>query len=381
MQLRGKRLRCRCLCNARSEPRAYPTAIRERRTTKQLLKQIKQARLIQLHRSGWWSSPIGGNSNSGRCSVNAVEVEVSVPCPPPVQRSTATPANVLLRCTRRAPAPQRFGVRRQSDSESADGALELPFSIWNSPTDSSTFPCRFTPHSPLITHHSSLPTAPQRRRRDISVEPTIKILSAPEGRHIRVPPRGRGRTEEDRRRGLLSFGCGRSQASKGVGSVSDPKGVADISPGQSESESGALGRRPTIISPPPSETGQSSPLTQTPFGTEGRTLICAQPSGGCKGKGMLRMERAAMEKPNEVDAESKHSPGFWGYIIWPTVVLMLYVLSFGPLYGSHSRSVIAFRETTTLSYIYLPVAWGYDNVPPFQKAMYVYMRWWDPTWN
>jgi len=52
MQLRGMRLRSRLLRKARSEPRAYPKAIRERRMTKPLRKKIKQAQPIQLHGYG-----------------------------------------------------------------------------------------------------------------------------------------------------------------------------------------------------------------------------------------------------------------------------------------------------------------------------------------
>ena len=52
MRLKGKRLRSRFLRNARSEPRAYPKAICERRATKRLRKKIQQARPIQLHGHG-----------------------------------------------------------------------------------------------------------------------------------------------------------------------------------------------------------------------------------------------------------------------------------------------------------------------------------------
>jgi hypothetical protein len=41
-----------------------------------------------------------------------------------------------------------------------------------------------------------------------------------------------------------------------------------------------------------------------------------------------------MEKPIEVDAEPKLSPSFWGFILWPTVVLLLYVPTAGPVAGS-----------------------------------------------
>jgi len=52
IQLGGKGLRSRCLCKPRSERGAGQFEARNERTTKELRKQIEQARPIQLNRSG-----------------------------------------------------------------------------------------------------------------------------------------------------------------------------------------------------------------------------------------------------------------------------------------------------------------------------------------
>jgi hypothetical protein len=82
-----------------------------------------------------------------------------------------------------------------------------------------------------------------------------------------------------------------------------------------------------------------------------------------------------MEKPNEVDAEPKHSPSFWGFIIWPAVVLMVYVLSIGPV--SRFMNI----DSGAPGLFYTPLFFAYWTVPPFAEAFDVYMRWWDPHWD
>jgi hypothetical protein len=85
-----------------------------------------------------------------------------------------------------------------------------------------------------------------------------------------------------------------------------------------------------------------------------------------------------MAEPNEVDSKSKHSPSFWDFILWPATVLMLYVLSIGPavwLAGSGSPST----TERLLEAFYTPLHWMCIEVPPFGKAIDVYMHWWRPA--
>jgi hypothetical protein len=88
-----------------------------------------------------------------------------------------------------------------------------------------------------------------------------------------------------------------------------------------------------------------------------------------------------MEKPNEVAAEPKHSPSFWGFILRPAVVVILYVLSFGPAERFRLKSASTFpRMGILIDVFYSPIMWAYFRVPPFQEAFDVYMRWWVWEW-
>lgn len=87
-----------------------------------------------------------------------------------------------------------------------------------------------------------------------------------------------------------------------------------------------------------------------------------------------------MEKPKEVDAERKHSPSFWGFFLWPAVVLMLYVLSVGPVRKVLDRPAATQLEWTLARAFYIPLVWVHDNVPPFGTAVEVYLGWWGLHW-
>jgi hypothetical protein len=99
-----------------------------------------------------------------------------------------------------------------------------------------------------------------------------------------------------------------------------------------------------------------------------------QPVGG----GKLQAESAPMEKPNEVDAEPKHTASFWRFILWPAAVLVLYVLSFGPF--DHFFGAASPKVELLLRLFYTPLSLAYHHVPPFQRAFDVYMSWWDKHW-
>jgi hypothetical protein len=83
-----------------------------------------------------------------------------------------------------------------------------------------------------------------------------------------------------------------------------------------------------------------------------------------------------MEKPTiEPDADRKHTPSFWGFTLWPAVVLMLYVLSYGPV------DLFLGTESTPLRQFYSPIGWACLNVPGFSIAFNLYMCCWEPGWG
>lgn len=91
-----------------------------------------------------------------------------------------------------------------------------------------------------------------------------------------------------------------------------------------------------------------------------------------------------MEEQAETREETKYSRGFGSYALWAGVVLVLYVLSFGPvamigrkleptgLFRSHPR----FFELIHRPY-YAPLGWAYYKTP-LHKPLGMYMHLWCP---
>jgi hypothetical protein len=73
----------------------------------------------------------------------------------------------------------------------------------------------------------------------------------------------------------------------------------------------------------------------------------------------------------------------WGWVFWPGVLLLLYVLSTGPVWVvydkwlfRHPGSPLVWRF---LGFVYLPVRWAYQ-VTPLHKPLGVYWHLWVPEW-
>jgi hypothetical protein len=94
---------------------------------------------------------------------------------------------------------------------------------------------------------------------------------------------------------------------------------------------------------------------------------------------MRRTERAHMEKPIVVDAEPKHSPSLWSFYLWPAVVLMVYVLSVGPVDRFIYRSPnMPQGGKALLVDFYLPLRWTCEHIPLLYNAFLAYDDWWNP---
>lgn len=57
------------------------------------------------------------------------------------------------------------------------------------------------------------------------------------------------------------------------------------------------------------------------------------------------------------------------YVSWVVVVLLVYVLSFGPVYR-------VFGAAPAVGVTYAPVLWAYEWVPPFRPVLDRYMALW-----
>ncbi len=84
-----------------------------------------------------------------------------------------------------------------------------------------------------------------------------------------------------------------------------------------------------------------------------------------------------MEKPAEpaTSIEGKHSIN-WGFILWPLVILILYVLSFGPIMLMMDKGRISSNSKLEQK-IYKPWFWAYHNTP-LHKPMGMYLHLWTP---
>jgi hypothetical protein len=74
--------------------------------------------------------------------------------------------------------------------------------------------------------------------------------------------------------------------------------------------------------------------------------------------------------------EEKKTINWWAFLFWPFVILLLYVLSEGPvLMMVHQRKV---PPTRFVVWFYDPIRWAYGE-PPFHKALGCYFHLWAPN--
>jgi len=83
-----------------------------------------------------------------------------------------------------------------------------------------------------------------------------------------------------------------------------------------------------------------------------------------------------MDEPNqpaEPAAEAKRSRGFASYCVWGFVVVMVYVLSWGPVVRLGNYSAIH----PSVLYVYRPLGWLHDNTP-LRQPLRMYLQLWCP---
>jgi hypothetical protein len=81
------------------------------------------------------------------------------------------------------------------------------------------------------------------------------------------------------------------------------------------------------------------------------------------------------------DAPAPTSKGFhWGWLVWPGLVLFLYVLSIGPIMMMVQRGRITTGSPTheVLRAIYEPLVWTVEKVPLLDKTLSIYLHLWIP---
>src|SRR5258706_12105220 len=86
-----------------------------------------------------------------------------------------------------------------------------------------------------------------------------------------------------------------------------------------------------------------------------------------------------MQDQGEATAERKPGRGFWGLALWTGVIVLLYILSWGPFVMMEQKGVL--RSTPALhrlgEILYSPLAWAYANTP-LRKPLRMYLHLWCP---
>jgi hypothetical protein len=83
-----------------------------------------------------------------------------------------------------------------------------------------------------------------------------------------------------------------------------------------------------------------------------------------------------VDPAEETKAEEKHSRGFMSYVGWAGVIVLLYFLSFGPVF------LIIFKTSFPSYYLdvlYQPWIWVYEETP-LHKPLGIYMHLWSPDY-
>ena len=87
-----------------------------------------------------------------------------------------------------------------------------------------------------------------------------------------------------------------------------------------------------------------------------------------------------MEKSAETDTpkEERRSINWGAVILWPFVILFLYVLSFGPFWMMWDKGFISTHQTFSDKF-YRPLEWAYEETP-LHKPLGMYLHLWVPKY-
>jgi hypothetical protein len=101
---------------------------------------------------------------------------------------------------------------------------------------------------------------------------------------------------------------------------------------------------------------------------------CGKPLAPDAPKGLC--QECLLQPENTTPSAKKHSFNWWGFFLWPFVILILYVLSGGPLAMMLERGHLSNNARFYEIYI-TPLAWAYETTP-LHKPLGMYFRLWAP---
>ena len=77
--------------------------------------------------------------------------------------------------------------------------------------------------------------------------------------------------------------------------------------------------------------------------------------------------------PDETTSEEKSSRSYWGFVLWPVAVIVLYVLSAGPVYFAYEKCWVRVEVLR----VYNPL-WAVVGKTCLMKPMRIYLHFWTP---
>jgi hypothetical protein len=84
------------------------------------------------------------------------------------------------------------------------------------------------------------------------------------------------------------------------------------------------------------------------------------------------------EKPETTTPDDEKHSFNWGFIVWPVVILFLYVLSWGPVMMMKEKGRISSSDGFVWNF-YAPLAWAYFGAP-LHKPLGLYLHLWVPKY-
>lgn len=73
--------------------------------------------------------------------------------------------------------------------------------------------------------------------------------------------------------------------------------------------------------------------------------------------------------------EEKDSHSWTGWVAWPMAVLVLYVLSIGPVMMMDEKGLLSGGRRSFFQNLYNPLGWAYENTP-LHKPLGMYFHLW-----
>jgi hypothetical protein len=76
---------------------------------------------------------------------------------------------------------------------------------------------------------------------------------------------------------------------------------------------------------------------------------------------------------DKTTAEAKDSRSYWGFLLWPCLIILAYVLSTGPVGLLWDKGIIRGKRLV----VYAPLEFVVRHIPSLQRPLNMYLQVWD----